>query len=383
MSSDVYAARRARVLAALAPGGALLVAAGPELRVGADGELRYLPDADVYYLTGYAEPEAALLLCPSAPAPFTVFVRPRDAERERWTGARAGVESARELLGADAAYDIGELTTRLPQLLQAAVTLYVPFETGRVDVDAAVRHTLAVARRARPRAGVGVQTVTDARALLAPLRMRKDAHELALIREAARITVAGFEDVAALLPRAEGEWQVEATIDHAFRRRGALGSAFPTIAAAGANATVLHYVTNDARLRPGDLLLLDAGARYRMYCGDITRAFPIGGKFSPPQRAVYDVVLAAHAAALAAIAPGRPADELHRAALRALVDGMRALRLLHGDTDSLIEQGSFKQYYPHRTSHWLGLDVHDVGDYVGSDGKGIPLEPGMVLTVEP
>jgi Xaa-Pro aminopeptidase len=383
MGGDVYAARRARLLAALAPDGALLVAAGPELRIGADGELRYLPDADVYYLSGYMEPETALLLCPAAPTPFTVFVRPRDAERERWTGARAGVAAARELLGADAAYPIADLTAQLPKLLESAATLYTSFESARDDVDAAVRHTLRVARRARPRAARGVQTLTDARVLLAPMRLRKDAHEVELIREAARISVAGFADSAALLSRTEGEWQVEAAIDHAFRRRGAMGSAFPTIAAGGANATVLHYVTNDAPLDRGDLLLLDAGARYQMYCGDITRTFPLSGRFSPQQRAVYDVVHAAHDTALGKIAPGRDAGALHDAALRVLVDGMRELGLLRGDADALIEQGSFKQYYPHRTSHWLGLDVHDVGDYARSDGTAVPLEPGMVLTVEP
>jgi Xaa-Pro aminopeptidase len=383
MSDDVYAARRARVLATLAADRALLVAAGPELRVGADGELRYLPDSDVYYLSGYTEPEAVLLLCPAAASPFTVFVRPRDPERERWTGARAGIEAAPERLGAAAAHDIAELSTQLPKLLESASTLYCTFDSGRADVDAAVRRLLEIARRARPRAGRGVQTVTDTRALLAPMRLRKDAHELELIRQAARITVDGFDDAAAALCSAAGEWQVEATIEHAFRRRGAMGSAFPTIAAGGAHATVLHYVANDNALRRGDLLLLDAGARYRMYCADVTRTYPVGGTFSAPQRAVYDVVLAAHDAALAAIAPGRGADELHDAALRVLVDGMRELGLLAGDTDALIEQEAFKRYYPHRTSHWLGLDVHDVGDYANADGTGIPLEPGMVLTVEP
>src|SRR5919109_2668027 len=210
MSDDVYAARRARVLATLAPDGALLVAAGPELRVGADGELRYLPDSDVYYLSGYAEPEVVLLLCPSAPTPFTVFVRPRDPERERWTGARAGVEAARDLLGADAAHPITELSAQLPKLLESAATLYCTLESGRPAVDSAVRRVLETARRARPRSGRGVQTVTDTRALLAPMRLRKDAHEIELIRNAARITVAGFQEVAALLRSVDGEWQVEA-----------------------------------------------------------------------------------------------------------------------------------------------------------------------------
>ena len=381
--SDGYAARRQRVLDALGADGALLVAAGPELRVGADGEVRYLPDADLFYLCGYVEPEAVLLLCPSAKTQFTMFVRPRDAERERWTGARGGVEAARDQFDAHAAFPIADLNKELVRLLEGVSTLFAPLESGRLDVDAAVRYALRAGRAARPRAGRGVQTITDARALLAPMRLRKDEHEIALLRRAAEITVAGFREAAGALREAEGEWQIEATIEHAFRRRGAMGTSFPTIAAGGANATVLHYVTNDAPLRRGELLLLDAGARYQMYCADVTRTYPIGSAFSAAQRAVYDVVLAAHDAAIDAIAPGRSASDLHDAALRALVEGMVSLGLLQGEVDGLIEQEEYKRYYPHRTSHWLGLDVHDAGDYVTADGKAIPLEAGMVLTVEP
>jgi Xaa-Pro aminopeptidase len=378
-----YAERRARVLAGLGERAALIIAAAPELRVGSDGELRYLPDADLYYLTGYDEPDAVLVLCPSAAAPFTLFVRPRDVERERWSGPRGGEDAARERFGADAAQPIAQLDTLLPQLVAGADTLYARLESGRAAVDAAVRGAFAAARHARPRTGRGPHTLVDPRLLLAPLRLRKDADELRLLREAARITVAAFTAGARQVTSATGEWQVEAALEHAMRRAGALGPAFPTIAAAGAHATVLHYTANDGVLPPDSLLLVDAGARYRMYCADVSRVYPTAGRFTAAQRAVYDVVLAAHAAAAAVVAPDCTAADVQHAAARALAAGMIELGLVRGTVDEVIERGDDRRYFPHRASHWLGLDVHDAGDYVDADGAATRLEPGMVLTIEP
>jgi Xaa-Pro aminopeptidase len=388
-ASTPFALRRARILAALDGGGphaypaALLLPAAPELLVGADGELRYAPDPDLYYLTGCTEPEAVLVLAPGADEPYTLFMRPRDPERERWTGPRLDAGAARERYGANAVHPIDELVTRLPKLVAGASVLYAPFETGRAAVDGGVRHALAEARRGRPRSGRGIHTLADPRLLLGPMRVRKDAHEIGLLRHAAEITVAAFLDVAPVIGRAAGEWQVEAALEHAFRHAGADGPAFPTIAASGPNATVLHYVANAAPLRHGELLLIDAGARYRMYCGDISRTFPVGGRFTAEQRAVYDVVLRAHAVALAEVAPGAATDAMHQAALRTLVEGMIALGLLDGNVEDAIERRDYRRYYPHRTSHWIGLDVHDVGDYAAADGSPVELEPDMVLTIEP
>jgi len=382
-SADNFAARRARVLERLGPDGALLLAAGPELRIGHDGELRYLPSAELYYLTGYTEPEAVLVLCPSAEQPFTLFVRPRDPAREQWSGGRGGVEAARERFGADAAFDVAELATRLPRLVAKALTLFAPLDSGRAGVDEAVRTAMTDGRRQRARSGRGASALGDPHALLGPLRVRKDEPELALMREAARISVESFRDAARMIARAAGEWEVEAALEHGFRRRGAMGPAFASIVAGGANATVLHYVANDAPLQRDSLLLLDAGARHDMYCADISRTFPVSGTFTPQQRAVYDVVLAAHAAACSAVGPGRRADELEHAAQRILVEGMKELKLLRGGVDELMEQRAWRRYYPHRTSHWLGLDVHDPADYVDAAGRAVALEPGMVLTIEP
>ncbi|CAN5857194.1 aminopeptidase P N-terminal domain-containing protein [soil metagenome] len=382
---DVHALRRGRVLDALRhdPAGALIVPAAPALRLGADGEVRYLPDPDLYYLTGYMEPEAVLVLCPTAEPPFTLFVRDRDPELERWSGVRGGIEAATGRYAADAAHPLKELAERLPGLVADATTLYVPLDSGRPEVDAVVHAALAGARHARPRTGRGPHTVADPRLLLGPLRMRKDPHEIELIREAARISTAAFHDAARRIRGAEGEWQIEAALDHGFRDRAAMGAAFPSIVAGGPNATVLHYTSNDAPLAKGDLLLVDAGARYRMYCADITRTYPVSGRFSAEQRAVYDIVLGAHDAGIAASRVGATVLDVHEAALAVLVDGMIELGLVTGTRAEVIASDAHKRYFPHRTSHWLGLDVHDIGDYTLTDGEPARLEESMVLTVEP
>lgn len=377
-----FAPRRARLMQQIGEAAAVIVPAAPELRTGADGELRYLPAADLYYLTGYTEPEAVLVLSPGAASPYTLFVRPPDAERERWTGVRGGVDAAKHVYGADAAFDIADLATRLPDLVAGASVLYAPLACGRPDVDAAIRQVVASARAARTRTGRGAHTVTDPSLAIGPLRLRKDADEIACIRSAAAITVAAFAEAMAGVARADGEWQVEAALEYGFRRRGADGPAFPSIVAGGANATVLHYVANAAPLRAGDLLLIDAGARHRGYCADVTRTVPVSGRFTDEQCAVYDVVLAARDAAIAAVRPGTPAGAVHDAALPVLISGMMEIGLLSGTMDEILERRTYRRWFPHRTSHWLGLDVHDVGDYI-VDGVPVALEEGMVLTVEP
>ncbi|MGH7448288.1 MAG: M24B family metallopeptidase, partial [Longimicrobiales bacterium] len=277
---------------------------------------------------------------------------------------------------------LAELAARLPDLVAGAAAAFADTDTGRTEVDVALRGMLAHARRTRPRTGRGVHTITDPHVLLAPMRLRKDATELAALRAAADITTQAFEDAARVLANAKHEYEIEAAIEHGFRRRGAMGPAFPTIAAGGANATVLHYTSNAARLRSGELVLVDAGARAHMYCADVTRTWPLSGRFTPEQRALYDVVLAAHDAAIAGIAPGGGAAESDDAAVRVLTQGMVDLRLLAGGVDDIIEKREYRRYFPHRASHWLGLDVHDAGDYsVG--GSPVLLADGMVMTVEP
>ncbi|HSJ13964.1 MAG TPA: aminopeptidase P N-terminal domain-containing protein [Longimicrobiales bacterium] len=380
--AEVFARRRTRVLAALGPRAALVLSAGPELRAG-DAELRYPVDPDLYYLTGYTEPEAVLVLSPAADAPFTLFVRPRDPERELWTGVRGGADAARVEFGADAAHAIAELPAGLRPILESVDHLYYRAGTGRGDVDRLLRELVAAARVRRPRHGVGVHTVSDPGLLLDELRLVKDEREIAALREAARITVESFREAQTLVRPGAGEWELEAALEGGFRRRGASGPAFPSIVAGGPGATVLHYVSNARALNAGELVLVDAGARAGMYCADMTRTWPVDGRFTDAQRTLYDVVRGAHAAALAQAVPGRSVDDVHHAAVHALSDGMVALGLLRGDAAELAtEPARYRRFYPHRTSHWLGLDTHDVGDYV-RDGAGRVLEPGMVLTIEP
>jgi Xaa-Pro aminopeptidase len=379
----LYAARRARVLRALGTDAVMVLPAAPEPRIGRDVELRYQPDPDLYYLTGYPEPEAVAVLAPALDAPFTLFVRPRDPEAEVWTGPRGGPDAAKDLFGADEAYPIGELPDRLPPILAAADTIYFRLGTGRDDVEALVRTSIIQARRGRQREGRGPRTLADPGAILDDMRLVKDAHEIALLREAARISADAFREAAPRIRPGAGEWEIEAALEAAFRRRGADGPAFPSIVAGGDNATVLHYTENADTLEAGRLVLLDAGARFRMYCGDISRTFPVSGTFTPAQREVYDAVLAARDAAIALIRPGTTIDEVLDAALRAVLGALVDLGLLRGTLDALLEKKEeYRPFLPHRTSHWLGLDVHDVGDYKLA-GEPRRLEPGTVLTVEP
>lgn len=372
------------MLAALGDHALLLLPAAPELRLGHDTELRYRVDPELYYLTGYTEPEAVALLDPTDDdGPYTLFVRAKDPEAERWTGVRGGPEAAREVFRADAAHPLSELPFRLRDALSRAETLYYRLGAGREDVDAVVLAELASGRKVRQRRGRGVRAILDPGSLLDELRIRKSPEELARIRDACRITVEAFrEGIAAIRPNA-GEWEVEAALESGFRRRGADGPAFPTIVASGANATVLHYTANERRMESGELVLLDAGARLRMYAGDISRTFPVSGRFSSEQHHVYELVRSAHGAALASVRPGATEAAVHAAALRTLVEGLVDLDLLDGDPAEIAEDKErFKPFYPHRTSHWVGLDVHDVGDYA-LGGEPRVLERGMVLTVEP
>jgi Xaa-Pro aminopeptidase len=377
--TDVFAQRRARALEQLGPDGILLLAAAPELVIGRDTHLRYVVDAELYYLTGYTEPGAVLLLDPASAAPFTMFVRARDAEHELWHGRRGGVEAARERFAAQAAHPVAELPEKLPGLLARAETVFAR-PTNRPEIDAVIQQLFAVGRNARARTGRGPHILREPGDILDEMRLVKDEQEVALLREAARISAESFLETLPQIRPGMRESDVEALLEYGFRRRGASGPAFTTIAAAGLNATVLHYVDNTARLEAGALLLLDAGARYQMYCGDISRTVPVSGRFSSDQRVWYDVVLAAHAAAIAAAQPGAPFDAVHNAAREVLLAGMLSQGLL---TDAeLADESNFKRFYPHRTSHWLGLEVHDVGPYQRADGP-LLLQPGMVLTIEP
>lgn len=377
----LFKERRRRVLEELGSG-AMVLPAAPILHRTGDSELRYRADSELFYLTGFTEPEAVLVLRGFADEDRSVlFVRPRDDKAERWTGSRVGPERVPSLYGVDSARMFAQLGDCLPALLAGADRVF--FRIGRDGAaERGVVQALEAARTKGQREGTGPRTVVDPGEILDELRLRKDAKEIAAMRAAASVTAAAVREGIDRVGPGIGEWEVEAEVEAGFRRRGASGPAFPTIVGSGPNACTLHYVLNSRRMEAGDLVLIDAGAERRMYSGDISRTVPVSGRFSSEQADVYRVVEEARTRAVAAVAPGVPFEKVHRAALGALVEGLIELGVLAGDSQSLIEKKAQEPYFPHRTSHWLGLDTHDVGSYA-KDGVSRSLEPGMVLTVEP
>jgi Xaa-Pro aminopeptidase len=379
---DVFRERREEFSRKLADGVAIVPAA-VHARRNADSEYAYRQDSDFHYLTGFGEPEAVLVLAPNHATERTVlFVRPHDRTQEIWTGRRAGVEGAVAAYGADAAYPIDELDKRLPQYLVGASAIY--YGLGRDErFDRRVFEALAAARTSVRRAGRAPHTFVEPGTILHEMRVIKRPEELALMRRAAAITGAGFD--AGMRATRPGLWEYElqAAIEHRYRVEGAFHLAYTSIVAGGDNATILHYNTNDQRLHDGDLVLVDSGSEYETYASDVTRTWPVNGHFSAEQRAIYDIVLAAQKAGIARVRAGTSYEAFHDAAVRVLIEGLIGLGLLEGSVDESLETGSYKEYYPHRTGHYLGLDVHDVGRYRDADDAPRTLERGMVVTVEP
>ena len=310
-----------------------------------------------------------------------MFVRPRDKERETWTGRRAGIEGAIIEYGADKAYVIDELEKILPRYLEKSERVHYPLGLNE-KMDERVMKMIRWAQSMRPRIGVGPSSIVDPRDIIHEARLKKEPAELDAMRRAMAISADAHKRAMSKARGGMREWQIEAEVDYAFRSQGAAGPSYPSIIASGPNAATLHYINNDREMRTGELLLIDAGAEYDFYAADITRTSPIGARFTGLQRSLYEVVLDAQLKAIEAIKPGAHFDDAHEVALRVLVDGMRQLGMLRGSADEIIESGAYRRYYMHRTSHWLGMDVHDVGLY-RVDGASRVLEPGMVLTVEP
>ena len=346
-----------------------------------DTEYRFRQDSDFWYLTGFEHPDAVALLRTDGGPAFTLFVQPRDPAAEVWTGFRPGVEGAKQDFGADEAHPVGELHERLPEALGRAKRLHHQF--GRnTRVDATITSTLD-AMRARSRQGsIPASEIADPRELIHEMRLFKTEPELEHMRRAAEISAEAHAAAAKIAHPGHHEYELEAVLDYTYRRRGGWGPAYGTIVAGGANATILHYITNDQSLNDGDLVLIDSGAEFAGYASDVTRTYPVGGRFDPSRRAVYEAVLEAQLAGLEQCRPGRTLQDVHDATTRKLIEGMVSLKLVSGTVDDIFEQQSFRPYYMHSTSHWLGLDVHDVGYYARDDAPR-PLEPGMVFTVEP
>jgi Xaa-Pro aminopeptidase len=379
--------RRARLIAemrARSGGGIAAIPTAPEALRNADTHYPYRPDSHFYYLAGFPEPEAVVVLIAGAEAGDSrqiLFCRDKNPEREIWDGFRYGPDAAREIFGFDEAHPISELAAKLADETCDQPALYTPLGLYP-GWDQTVTATLNAVRN-RVRTGVAApEAVVDVRAAVAAMRLIKDAEEVNLLRRAAEISSGAHRRAMARTRPGWFEYQVEAELAHEFLRLGAQAVAYPSIVASGPNACVLHYRENDRQTQATDLLLIDAGCEYQGYASDITRTFPVGGRFSGAQKAVYELVLAAQLACIEAIRPGKAFHEYHQVAERVLAQGLIDLKLCEGSLDAVLESGTYKQFYMHRAGHWLGLDVHDVGLY-RVDGESRLLEPGMALTVEP
>jgi Xaa-Pro aminopeptidase len=376
----LHGARRARLAQAMQAGIAVIPTAPERIR-NRDTHYPYRFDSHFYYLTGFPEPEAVLVLVAGARPRSLLFCREKNEERETWDGFRFGPNGAQERFGFDEAHPISELDAQLAKLMADQPALYYPVGADAEWDLRAMGWLNAV--RAQARAGVGApERVQDVRALVDEMRLVKDAHEIGVMRRAAAISAEAHKRAIRAARPGRFEYELEAELLHEFRRCGAQFPAYWPIVAGGANACVLHYVSNDDVLRAGELVLIDAGCELAGYASDITRSFPVSARYSGAQREVYEIVLAAQAAAISEVGPGKGWNEPHDAAVRVLAQGMLDLKLLTGTLDAVLEKETYKRFYMHRTGHWLGLDVHDAGDYKRA-GKWRTLAPGMVLTVEP
>ncbi|MEW5967705.1 MAG: aminopeptidase P N-terminal domain-containing protein [Pseudomonadota bacterium] len=378
--SAIYRARRERVLDEMGEG-VMIIATAPEVPRNRDTHYPYRHDSYFYWLTGFNEPEAVVVLVGGKEPRHVLFCREKNAEREIWDGFRYGPAAAREVFAFDEAHAFDQLDTELPKLLENQPQLATLI--GREPAwDAQVMGWLN-AVRAKARSGVQAPNkLIDARVWLDEMRLVKDGHELALMRRAAEISTRAHGIAMRATRPGRHEYEIEAELLCAFRSGGAEAPAYTSIVASGANACVLHYVFNNKPLHDGDLLLIDAAAEFGSYAADITRTFPVNGKFSAAQKDAYELVLAAQTAAIAAVRPGNHWNAPHEAAVRVLTQGLVDLGLLAGEVDGLIESAAYNRFYMHRTGHWLGMDVHDAGDYKVK-GEWRPLVPGMTLTVEP
>ncbi|MCT7991810.1 aminopeptidase P N-terminal domain-containing protein [Laspinema olomoucense] len=376
-----YQQRRQALMEKIGSGTAIFRSA-PMAVMHNDVEYTFRQDSDFYYLTGFNEPNAVAVLAPHHEEhKFVLFVQPKDPEKEVWTGYRMGVEGAKERYGADEAYPISELEEKLPQYLIKASCIYYHLGRDRRFNETVLTHWQRL-MRTYPKRGTGPVAIQDSGTILHPLRLVKSPAELELMRKAAEISVKAHIHAQEFAQPGRYEYEIQAEMEHLFRLQGGNGFAYPSIVASGANSCILHYIENDRQLQENDLLLIDAGCAYGYYNADITRTFPVSGTFTPEQQTIYDIVLEAQKQATAQVQPGNPYSKIHDTAVRVLVEGLMEIGLLTGDIEEIIKEEKYKPFYMHRTGHWLGLDVHDVGVYQNGE-EPQNLQPGNVLTVEP
>jgi len=376
----IHAERRKRLAKDLKQG-LVLLATAPEATRNADAHYDYRWDSHFYYLTGFREPEAVLAIVLGKKPRHILFCRDKNLEREIWDGFRFGPQVAKEVFSFDESYSFSELETRLPDLMANQDVVYTPVGAS-AEWDQSVTRWMNVVR-SRARTGVTAPAeLRDLRNIVGQMRLIKDRAEIDIMSRAGKISSAAHARAMRFAKPGMFEYQVEAELLHEFISHGARQPAYGSIVAAGANACVLHYRENSAPLKKGDLMLIDAGCELESYAADITRTFPIAGRFSGPQKDIYELVLESQLACIKAVKPGAPFGKYHDVANQVLAQGLIDLKLCKGSLQSVLEKETYKQFYMHRAGHWLGLDVHDAGDYK-RDGKWLSLKPGMVLTVEP
>jgi len=380
IDTSLYQTRRARLAQQMGRGVAVLSTAPERLR-NRDAHYPFRFDSYFHYLTGFTEPEAILVLIAADTSKSLLFCRDKDAEREIWDGFRHGPEAAPAIFGIDEAYSVSKLDAMMPKLLADQPAMFCDVGENSAWDRRLIGWLNAV--REQVRTGISAPSeIRDVRKLLDEMRLVKDAQELGTMRRAAEISAGAHRRAMQNTRPGRFEYEIEAELLHEFRAHGSQSPAYTSIVAGGANACVLHYVANDASLKDGDLLLIDAGCELDGYASDITRTFPVNGRFIGAQRDIYELVLASQAAAIAQVRPGKSWQDPHDAAVKVLAQGFLDLGLCKGSLDTVIESADYRRFYMHRTGHWLGMDVHDCGDYK-RDGSWRPLVEGMVLTVEP
>jgi len=363
------------------PNSVAIIPSAREATRSNDTHYRFRQDSDFFYLTGFEEPNAIAVINPSQSPKYTLFVRPRDPEREIWDGRRAGVEGARQDFGADESFPIAEFDEKLNDILDGAERLYYRLGVNS-DLDDTIIRQIARMRAVNRKPIHPPQTIIDPATIVHELRVLKSPEEIEIMQRAADIAAEAHVEAMKAVRPGMNEYEVEALIERVFRERGAAAPAYTSIVGAGPNATVLHYINNDGQLRDGDLLLVDAGAEYKGYASDITRTYPINGRFTKAQREIYELVLKAQKACVEMVRPGVTHDQLKQHSIEVLTEGMVQLGLLKGDPEELIKEKKHEQFYMHGLGHMLGIDVHDVGLYYhGKESRA--LEPGVVMTVEP
>jgi Xaa-Pro aminopeptidase len=382
-SPETFAARRSELMERIGPDGVAILVANAESTRSHDTAYPYRPSSDILYLTGFREPQTVVVLAPGHDdGEFVMFVRDRDPNKEQWEGRRAGVAGAQADYGADAAFVVDDLGETLPDFLEDREALYYTLGHNG-EFDKRVTHWLNDLRHRRSKPSGAPGALFDARDILHEMRVRKSPEELSLIRRAVDVSAEAHTLAMKHCKPGMSEYELQALIEYQFRKNGAEFPAYTSIVGSGDNATILHYIENRDVIGQDDVVLIDAGCELGFYAADITRSFPASGQFRPAQKDLYQAVLDTEIAVIDHVAAGVAYNELQDKAVRLLTEAMVDLELLSGSIDELIEEETYKKYYPHNIGHWLGIDVHDVGPYHDTEGSWRALEPNMVLTIEP